>query len=126
MDLSLYSSKEKLSIFLTDIYKALSSPSNIVVFDNFDKCNSSIIDILENLSINGKYILESRYILQGGNLVEASGMLLQDSVSEISSNGKFFVFTSEKDKVDIFTERFMLVVGDIIRTESFTNAELME
>lgn len=126
MDLSLYTSKEKLSIFLTDLYKALCSPSNIVVFDNFDKCNSSIIDILENLSINGKYILESRYILQGGNLVEASGMLLQDSVSEISSNGKFFVFTSEKDKVDIFTERFMLVVGDIIRTESFTNAELME
>ncbi len=54
-------------------------------------------------------------------------MLLQNSISEISSNGKYFVFISEKsekDMLNIFGTKFMDCIGDILHTENFNHDEL--
>jgi len=127
MDLSLYGTVTEFGVFLSDLYKCLYGQSDIVLFDNFDKCHSSVIDVITNLTITGRYTLGSRYIFQNNNLVEATGMLLQNSISEINSNGKYFVFISEKlekDFQDIFGTKFMEAVGDIVHTEAFSHEDL--
>lgn len=129
MDLSLYSTVSEFDVFLSDLYKSLYGESDIVIFENFDKCHSNVMDVIETLTITGKYTLNSRYIFQNNNLVEANGMLLQNSISEISSNGKYFIFSSEKSEKNvrnIFGAKFMECVGDILNTESFSNDELIK
>lgn len=129
IDLSLYATTSQVDVFLSDLYKCLYSKSDVVMFDNFDKCHSSIIEVIETLSTTGRYTLLSRYIFQNNNLVEASGMLTQNSISEITTNEKFFVFSSEKSQNDIlnvFGTKFMESVGDIIYTENFSNDELVK
>ena len=127
IDLSLYATASEFGIFLSDLYKALYGQSDIVIFDNFNKCHSSVIDVIETLSTTGKYTLGSRYVFQNNSLVEANGMLLENSISDISSNSKYFIFTSDKAKNDvlnIFGSKFMECVGDILYTENFTYDEL--
>lgn len=127
LDLSLYATVSEFGVFLSDLYKCLYGQSDIVMFDNFERCHSSVIDVIETLTTAGRYTLGSRYIFQNNNLVEASGMLLQDSISEIGSNGKYFVFTSEdseKNILNIFGAKFMDSIGDIIETDAFTSDDL--
>ena len=95
IDLSSYTTISEFNLFLTDLYKCLYGQSDLVLFEDIDKCHSSIIDAITSLTITGKYTLNSRYIFQNNNLVEATGMLVQNSISEISANEKFFVFSSE-------------------------------
>lgn len=127
IDLSLYATVSEFQIFLSDLYKALYGESDIVIFDNFDKCHSSIVDVIQTLTTTGKYTLSSRYAFQNNNLVEATGMLMQNSISEISSNSKYFVFPSEKserDIMNIFGAKFMECVSDILHTGKFNSDEL--
>jgi len=127
IDLSLYATTSDYEVFLSDLYKCLYGESDIVMFDNCDKCHSSIIDVIELLTITGKYTLSSRYVFQNNNLVESNGMLLQNSISEISSNNKYFVFVSEKsenDMLNIFGTKFMNCIGDILYTKNFNYEEL--
>lgn len=127
IDLSLYATTSDYEVFLSDLYKCLYGESDIVMFDNCDKCHSSIIDVIESLTITGKYTLSSRYVFQNNNLVESNGMLLQNSISEISSNNKYFVFVSEKsenDMLNIFGTKFMNCIGDILYTKNFNYEEL--
>lgn len=60
IDLSLYATTSDYEVFLSDLYKCLYGESDIVMFDNCDKCHSSIIDVIESLTITGKYTLSSR------------------------------------------------------------------
>ncbi len=127
IDLSLYATTSDYGVFLSDLYKCLYGESDIVMFDNCDKCHSSIIDVIESLTITGKYTLGSRYVFQNNNLVESNGMLLQNSISEISSTLKYFVFVSEKsenDMLNIFGTKFMNCIGDILHTKNFNYDEL--
>ncbi|WP_434305710.1 AAA family ATPase [Clostridium botulinum] len=127
IDLSLYATVSEFGVFLSDLYKCLYGQSDIVMFDNIDKCHSSVVDAIETLTTTGKYTLQSRYIFQNNNLIETTGALLQDSISEISSNSKYFVFASEKsekDVLNIFGSNFMECVGDIIHTENFNYDDL--
>ncbi|GAA0777753.1 hypothetical protein GCM10008908_33410 [Clostridium subterminale] len=127
IDLSLYATTSDYEVFLSDLYKCLYGESDIVMFDNCDKCHSSIIDAIELLTTTGKYTLSSRYVFQNNNLVESNGMLLQNSISEISSNNKYFIFVSEKsenDMLNIFGTKFMNCIGDILHTKNFNYEEL--
>lgn len=129
MDLSLYTTVSEFGVFLSDLYKCLYGQSDIVMFENFDKCHSNVIDVIETLTTTGKYTLDSRYIVQNNNLIEANGMLLQNSISEISSNGKYFVFSSEKSEkavLNTFGAKFMECIGDILHTESFSYDDLIK
>lgn len=129
LDLSLYTTVSEFNLFLSDLYKCLYGQSDVVLFENFEKCHSSVLDVITTLTLTGRYKLGSRYIFQNHNLVEATGMLLQDSISEIYTNGKFFVFASErkeKEVYDILGEKFMDAIGDLLYTESFTDADLLQ
>lgn len=127
IDLSLYGADTEFNLFLSDLYKSLYGEYDIVLFKNFDKCHPSIINLIKTLTVDGRCTLGSRYMFQNNNLVEVTGVLLQNSISELTSNNKFFVFSSEKsenDVLNIFGIEFMNSVGDIVYTESFTEEDL--
>lgn len=129
VDLSLYPTISEKSIFLSDLYKALYIDSDVIVFNSFESCHESFINIISKLVAKGKYKLDARYAFQNNNLVEATGVLMKNSISEISANGKFFIFTtdiSENKIVDIFDSKFMNYVGDVIKVDSYTEEELMK
>lgn len=127
MDLSLYPTQSEKNLFLSDLYKVLYNSSDIVVFENFDKCHQSILDVLSSMVVDGKYKFNSRYAMENDNLVEANGVLMKNSISEISSNGKYFVFLtsmSEKKIADIFNAKFMNCICDIIKFNDYSDHEL--
>lgn len=128
VDLSIYPTISEESIFLSDLYKSLYLDSEVIVFDSFEKCNLSFIDIISKLVIDGKYRLNARYGVQNKNLVETTGVLMKDSISEISSNGKYFVFITEQNGnkiVDTFGSEFMSYIWDMLNIDKYSKKELV-
>lgn len=127
VDLSLYPTVSEKHLFLSDLYNALYCNSDIIIFDSFEKCHNSFISILSSLVEEGKYMLNARYAIQNDSLVEATGMLLRDSISQISAKGKYFVFITDKSKskiIDVFGKKFISSVGDILELAPYTEEEL--
>ncbi|MCU9810527.1 hypothetical protein [Paraclostridium sp. AKS81] len=54
------------NLFLSDLYNALYSSEQIIVFDNFEKCHQSALDLLTQLVVDEKLKLNRRYIEQLG------------------------------------------------------------
>lgn len=117
IDLSRYGNTSDSDLFLSDIYKALYNQSDVVVFENYDQCHSANLRIISQLVQVGKYEMNKRYALQNNNLVEATGALITNSTDTLYSNGKFFVFISDKgaNKItEVFGTSFAKCIGDII------------
>src|SRR5690606_73615 len=126
MDLSSYTTDSEFQLFLTDLYKCLYAKSDIVLFEQIDKAPSRVLDSITQLTTTGKYALPARYIMDKNNLVEATGALLQQSISEIYANGKYFVFLYDKNEqslMDLVGSHFMNAVGDFIHIEPYSNEE---
>ncbi len=127
LDMRRYGSNAQHDLFLSDLYKALYEHSEIVLFNNFEKCHVSMLEVLSSLSQTGTFVMNKRYALSGGNLIEATGALIQNTISQISANGKFFIFVSEKEKriiPELFGSKFMSCVGDIMTLDEFSEADL--
>ena len=127
VDLSKYPTTSEAVIFLSDIYKALYGQNDIVVFENYEKTHSSNLEIISQLVQEGKYNLNKRYALQNNMLIEATGTLLTNSIDVLNSNGKFFVFVSEKGENQIsetFGTAFTKCIGDIILMQNFRQEEI--
>lgn len=94
MDFEDYASDSSNTLFLSDLYKALNTNTETVIFENIDKALLAQLDIIYRLLTEGTYKLSKRYMLNNGSLVEATGVLNTELISEIAVNGKFFVFTT--------------------------------
>jgi len=129
VDLSLYPTQSEKPLFLSDLYKALYANSDVVVFTNFDKCHEGMLGVISDLVISGKHQLGARYAMQNNNLIEATGVLMQNAVSEISANNKYFIFVtqlSENKVSDLFGSKFMNNVEDVIKFIPYTEREIAE
>ncbi len=127
IDLGKYPTPSESAVFLSDIYKALYGQNDIVVFENYEKSHSSNLEVVSQLVQEGKYNLNKRYALQNNMLVEATGTLLTNSIDVLNSNGKFFVFVSEKGESQIsetFGTAFVKCIGDIISLQNFSQEEI--
>ena len=127
LDMSRYGSNVQQDLFLSDLYKALYENSDIILFDSFEKCHADILAILSSLAQTGTFVMNKRYVMSKENLVEATGALIQNSISQINANGKFFVFVSEKDEsiiAELFGSKFMSCIGDIMTLEEFSESDL--
>mgnify|MGYP004668681051 CR=1 FL=1 len=62
-----YPTSSEDELFLSDLYKALYSQSEVVVFENIEKANFRCLDIVFQLIKNGSYRLQKRYVLQNSN-----------------------------------------------------------
>ena len=129
VDLSLYPTQSEKPLFLTDLYKALYTVSDVVIFTNFEKCHAGMLGVLSYLVITGKHQLGARYALHNNQLIEATGVLTANAISEISANNKYFIFVttlSENKVTDLLGTKFMENVGDIIKFTPYTEAEITE
>lgn len=126
LDLASYTTDSEFQLFLTDLYKCLYAKSDIVLFEHIDKAPSRVLDSITQLTTTGKYSLPARYIMDKNNLVEATGALLQQSISEIYANGKYFAFLYDKTEqslMDLVGSNFMDAVGDFIHIEPYSEEE---
>lgn len=129
VDLSLYPTQSEKPLFLSDLYKALYASSDVIVFKDIEKCHAGMRGVISDLVITGKHQLGARYAMQNNNLIEATGVLMQNSISEIPANNKYFIFVtqlSENKVSDLFGSKFMENVSDIIKFVPYSEAEISE
>lgn len=127
MDLSLYPNASEEKLFLQDLYVALSGRSEIIVFENFDKCHTSLLSRLSNLVIKGKCNLSERYTMSNGQLVNVSNALAKNTVSSFEASGKYLVFISSlklSKLSDAMGAPFINALGDICETKPLSREAL--
>ena len=112
MNMEDYASDSSNTLFLSDLYKALNTSTETVVLENIEKASLPQLDIIYQLITVGAYKLSKRYMVSNGSLVEATGVLNTELVSEVVTNVKFFVFTSTVSKAKIVS-----VLGNKIAKE---------
>ena len=117
IDLSRYNSGSQEQIFLQDLYEALEGSGSVICFEHFESGFPSFLRMIDSLATTGKVVLNKRYVLTKGVLVENQTGLVKDAVDHLSAEGKYLVFiTSQKaSKVqDAFGADFMYHVLDTV------------
>lgn len=124
-----YSADTSNALFLSDLYKFLNTNTESVVFENIEKASLTQLDIIYQLLVEGVYKLTKRYMVNNGSLVEATGILNTELISEISTNGKFFVLTSILSQAKIVSElgnKIIKEIGDIITLEPIKDNQVKD
>ena len=116
-------------LFMSDLYKALNTNTETVVFENIDRASTTQLDIIYQLLSEGVYKSPKRYMMSNGSLVEATGVLHTELISEISSNGKYFVFTTTTSQEKITSSlgnKIMKELGDIIVLAPLADSQIKD
>lgn len=127
MDLSLYPSASEEKLFLQDLYSALQSKSEVLLFENFDDCHTSLLVRLADLVMKGKCVLSDRYISKDGQLINVNNALATDTVASLSAAGKYLVFISPLSVTklaDSMGAPFINSLGDICESKPHTDETL--
>ena len=129
VDLALYPNAEDGKLLTQDLFSALQSESDVVLFEHFEQCHKSLLPVLASLAETGSLQLSTRYALQKGMLIDVGTALVPNAVSELRLNGQYLVFlTDQKDAAlaDAFGAPFLAVVTDFCRTDAFTQESLVK
>lgn len=129
LDMDQYVADATNALFTSDLYKALNKNTEIVIFENIDKTPIALLDILYQLISTGIYKLSKRYMLSRGSLVEITGILNTETISELHANGKIFVFTtteSQNKVVSILGNKILKELGDVICLERISDSQVMD
>lgn len=129
LDMSEYVSDSTNVLFLSDLYKALNKNTEIVIFENIEKITLPQLDILYQLMSVGVYKLAKRYMVSNGSLVEATGVLNTELISELSANGKYFVLTTTQSQskiVSVLGNKVVKELGDIICLDSIEDSQVKD
>ena len=127
VDLSLYPSAGSDKVFLQDLYMALQSKENVILFENFDVCHISYLSYINELITTGKCMLSERYILQKGQLVSVNNSFASETVSSFTAAGKYLVIISTKPVsklADALGAPFVNALGDICETAALDKDSL--
>lgn len=117
IDMSLYNSSSQEQIFLQDLYVALKGKGSIICFENFEVGYPPLLRMVNDLAVNGKMILNKRYVVNKGQLSEAQTGLVSEVVNSLSAKGKYLIFISQNKLskvVDSFGATFMQHINDIV------------
>ena len=117
IDMSRYTSSGQEQIFLQDLYEAISGNGSVICFENFENGFPAFLCMISSLVTTGSCVLNKRYVLNKGVLVENQTGLVKDSVDTLSVGGKYLVFmtTGSVSKVqDAFGADFMYHVLDTV------------
>lgn len=127
MDLALYPTSTEEKLFLQDLYQALQSKSQIILFENYDACHTSYLNALSDLVITGSCKLSARYVMQNGQLISVNNALASSAVGSLSAGDKYLVFMSTRklEKLaDCFGAPFINALGDVCSTEALDDEAL--
>ena len=129
IDLSLYPSAGEEKLFLQDLYSALSSENEVILFENFETCHISFLNNLCDLVMKGQCRLSSRYVLQNGQLINVANSLAHDAVGTFDVQGKFLVFISTgsiEKLADCFGAPFVNSISDICETDRLSRETIAQ
>lgn len=129
VDMTQYSADTENTLFLSDLYKALNKNTEVVLFDNIEKAPLPQLDILYQLLSTGSFKLSGRYMMSREGLMDATGVLNTNLISELSSNGKYFVLTTTMSKekvVSVLGNKIIKEIGDIICLDSIEDSQINE
>ena len=129
IDLALYPNAEDGRLLMQDLFSALQSGDDVLLFENFERCHKSLLPMLAALCETGTLKLSTRYALQKGMLIDVGTALVPNAVSEIRAGGQFFVFITDRGEAafaDAFGAPFLSAVTDFCRTEDFTPESLRQ
>lgn len=124
-----YAADPTNALFISDLFMALNTNSESITFENVDKATIAQLDILYQLISDGVYKLSKRYMVSNGSLVEASGVLNTELISEINSNGKYFVLVTEQSQskiVSILGNKIIQELGDIIVLDDIAGSQIRD
>lgn len=127
IDFAEYPTGTDFIIFLSDLYRALYQISDIVVFANFDMADKKQLDSIYQLMSKGILHLDRRYVDRNGMLVDATGVLATETISEISANGKSFVLTStlsQQNTTEFLGGKILAEITDIIVLDPLHEEEI--
>ena len=128
LDLALYPNSGAEKLFLQDLYAALYTPGEIVVFEHYESCYPGFLKTISDLAVKGSAPLSSRYLVnKEGILVDAGTALAPGAVSRIDPRGKYLIFFSNKGReamADHFGAAFVSALGDVCTTAPFAREDL--
>lgn len=117
IDLSRYTSASQEQVFVQDLYQALHQNGGMIVFENFKQGFAPFLRMVSSLAENGSVLLNKRYVLRQGILVENQSGLVKDAVDSLSAQDKYLIFITHgslSDVQDAFGADFMKHVLDTI------------
>jgi AAA+ superfamily predicted ATPase len=127
LDMAKYQSKDDENIFMTDLYQALYTPTDIVIFENIERAGFSFAQVIIELMKTGNFDMHNRYINNFTSLVQSTGTLNTNSISKLEANGKYFVFLTTLPQ-EKFAEKlrndFMRMIGDIISLKELSEKNI--
>lgn len=129
MNLKLYPNATDEKIFLQDLYSAVSSKADVIVFEGFEDCHSSFLSRLSDLAVKGRCELSERYVNQNGQLINVPNTLSSKTVSSLNALGKYLIFisTNSVDSLaDSFGAKLIDRLGDICMTKELSEEALTE
>jgi SpoVK/Ycf46/Vps4 family AAA+-type ATPase len=129
IDFNDYAADTSQGLFLSDLYQALNTHTEAVVFENVEKSSMPQLEILYQLLTEGTYRLSKRYMMHNSSLVEATGMLDTGLVSNIEARGKFFVFTTTLSQAKIIAflgNKIIKEFGDIIALDPIAGKQIKD
>ena len=121
IDLALYTETGRDNVFLQDLYEALSSKAEVLLFEHFEACHISYLAYVSDLVMTGECRLAERYTLQKGQLIGVSNAFSSEAVGSFSAAGKYLFFISTKGLTALANSLgapFINALGDIAETEA--------
>ncbi|WDI36204.1 AAA family ATPase (plasmid) [Entomospira entomophila] len=129
VSMNLYPTTSQKPLFLKDLYKALKSSGEVIVFNNIEQAHRDSTQILIELITTGIYQFTERYEDKNGDLVVTSdGVLKKNAVDILESNGKYFIFmtsSSEKSILEKLGVVFMRGIYDVIIMDEYDLNEIL-
>ncbi|GAA0239395.1 AAA family ATPase [Metaclostridioides mangenotii] len=128
LDLSSYSFNFGYYAFLTDLYEALNSDTECILFKHADKADADTIRILSKIHPNSHIELDDEYVVKNKFMVKASDGD-KNSIKSMDCKDKFLVFTANDLFFDLektMGSEFIKKVDALLYTKQLNKEEKSE
>ena len=127
VDMSRYTSGSQEQVFLQDMYQVLYGEGQMICFEGFESSFAGFNRMISELVTKGRIILNRRYVLSQGVLVENQTGLVKNAVDALYAQKKYLVFITD-GKVsavqNTFGADFMYHVLDTITFEKLSSESI--
>ena len=128
VDMSRYTSGSQEQVFLQDMYQVLYGEGQIICFEGFESSFAGFNRMISDLVTKGRIILNRRYVLSQGILVENQTGLVRNAVDALYAQNKYLVFVTD-GKVsavqNTFGADFMYHVLDTVTFEKLSDDSIV-
>ena len=127
VDMSRYTSGSQEQVFLQDMYQVLYGEGQMICFEGFESSFAGFNRMISELVTKGRIILNRRYVLSQGILVENQTGLVKNAVDALYAQKKYLVFITDGKASAVqntFGADFMYHVLDTITFEKLSSESI--